>query len=328
MKVLFYITQFEQVKDATKVYLETINKALTGNKQLVIVSKLDKVKDVDYVVTFTVTDFLKLKLRKPNVKIINWFQGVIPEEVKLKTNNKKQYFIFSLLERFALKFSYFNFFVSKEMRNHYWQKYNYKKKNYIVMPCFNATLLPKTIITTKNYQEPTFVYIGSMAKWQCVDRICNVFKLVKEEIQTAELTILTGQQEEAKELCSLYNIKASIRYVSLSELSTELVKYKYGFLLRDDITVNNVATPTKMSTYLASGVIPIYSEVIKDFSAFNDLKFVVRENKKSEEEIAKEIIAFEKKQIDTEQLFEEYKIIFENYYSESKYIKKIKETLR
>lgn len=40
---------------------------------------------------------------------------------------------------------------------------------------------------------------------------------------------------------------------------------KFGFVLRDDIAVNNVATPTKLSSYLSAGVIPIYSSALKDF---------------------------------------------------------------
>jgi hypothetical protein len=39
-----------------------------------------------------------------------------------------------------------------------------------------------------------------------------------------------------------------------------------GFVLRDDIAVNNVACPTKISEYLRHGIIPIvYSENIGDF---------------------------------------------------------------
>ena len=43
-----------------------------------------------------------------------------------------------------------------------------------------------------------------------------------------------------------------IRRVSEGEVDEYIAKCKYGFLIREDNTVNNVATPTKMSTYIFS----------------------------------------------------------------------------
>ena len=328
MKLLFYITQFNQVKDATQFYLEIISEALTGSAKMQMTSKISDLNEADYVMTFTVTDFFRLKLKKPRTKIIHWYQGVIPEEAILKTKNKRQYYAFSLLERFTLKFANFNFFVSEAMKNHYTKKYAFKKTNYFIMPCFNGQLQQKKDFLKKDYINPEFVYIGSMATWQCVDEVLKVFKQVKDKIPQAHLTLLTGQQEQAELKCKKYNIEAKIAYVSLKKIDKELLNYKYGFLLRDDIRVNNVATPTKMSTYMASGVIPIYTDAIDAFSVFHKLNYQVKNKDTTISDIAKKIINFESLTIDNESLFKEYKQVFENYYNKEKYIKNIKEIFK
>ena len=325
MKLLFYITQFNQVKDATKTYLEIISEALTGSPDLRIAKNLKDVKTVDYVVTFTVTDFLKLKVNRPRIKIIHWFQGIIPEEAKLKTGSKKQYFAFNFLERFTLKFASCNFFVSEEMKNHYKKKYGFKKQNYFIMPCFNGVIQQKNKFLEKDYTSPKFVYIGSMATWQCVDQVLQVFKLVQDKLPQASLTLLTGQAEKAKQKCKQYQVSAKIDYVPLEEIDQELLKYKYGFLLREDIAVNRVATPTKMSTYLASGVIPIYTDVIKAFTVFDEVKHQVKiENDTKIIEIAQQIIDFEQKKLSKLEIYQDYHSIFETYYSKDKYISSIR----
>ena len=52
-----------------------------------------------------------------------------------------------------------------------------------------------------------------------------------------------------------------------NRLKKKLEEVTYGFILRHDIEVNRVATPTKISSYLSAGVLPIYSSCLKDFHA-------------------------------------------------------------
>ncbi|MBW2961526.1 hypothetical protein [Mesonia aestuariivivens] len=325
MKVLFYITQFNQVKDATKFYLEVISEALTGSSDLKMVNNLKEVNSVDYVVTFTVTDFFRLKTRKPLVKVIHWFQGILPEEILLKEKNKKKYYAFGLLERFVLKASYVNFFVSDAMRMHFIKKYSYNKNNFIIMPCFNGILKSKKDFINKKKLKDKFVYIGSLAKWQCVDDLLLLFKEIKKNKPNAELTILTGEQEKAKNLCKKYNVNATVDYVSLDKIASKLLEFNYGFLLREDHIVNRVATPTKMSTYLASGVIPIYSDVIEDFKVLNEITYKVKVKPQPQKDnVLREIEKIDE-DIDMENLFREYHKIFDEYYNSSSYIRKIRE---
>ena len=120
-------------------------------------------------------------------------------------------------------------------------------------------------------------------------------------IPEATLTLLTEENKKAKNLIEKYEIQnAQVRYVSLGDLNEELLKYKYGFLLRKDIKVNNVSTPTKMNSYLSSGVIPIYTDAIKDFLKHIDLNnFNIRlKSNNSIEEMANTILSFENNEND------------------------------
>ena len=100
-------------------------------------------------------------------------------------------------------------------------------------------------------------------------------KQEEDRIITAEVSIIKGKfGKKANNLIEEHNIKtAYVKYVDLRDLNNELLKYKYGFLLRRDNLVNNVATPTKMNSYLACGLIPIFTDAITDYKDQINLKF-------------------------------------------------------
>ena len=73
--------------------------------------------------------------------------------------------------------------------------------------------------------------------------------------------------EKAKSIINQYNIKNySVEKVPQSEVDTVLSKCKFGFLIRDNNVINQVATPTKLANYLGNGVIPIFTDTIKAYA--------------------------------------------------------------
>ena len=126
---------------------------------------------------------------------------------------------------------------------------------------------------------------------------------------------------------SLFKLIADEKF---STALLKLLKYKYGFLLRRDNLVNNVATPTKMNSYLACGLIPIFTDAITDYKDQINLKdFSLRiSSDLSIDEIAKKIIDFESSKKDYSDLDIEIKKIFDEYYNDNRYIKEIKAGLK
>ncbi len=316
--------------DATSFYLNIIKDAIVLSKNDVdYVTSLDDIKKGDDVIEITPKAYWDIKKQKRAHQILHWFQGVVPEEVDFyempwikKVLSKIRY---TILERSILKHSDVNFFVSNTMLSHYRKKYGYSGKNYFVMPCFNQPLL-ETAFFDEKYSKPSFVYTGNLAKWQCFEPMVALFLRIKEQLPMATLTIYTQESEKAQEILDKYGVEAQIKYVPYQQLSEEIKQYKYGFILREDNVVNNVATPTKMNSYLASGIIPIYTDVVGAYKEhLNGLQYAIpvqTDNKGIEK-----LFELEKQTIQAVDVLNEYKAVFGSYYNRQKYVEQIADIL-
>ncbi len=325
------------MNEATEYYTNLIIKAF-NTCEVIISEKPFVIENVDIVVTIRVADQNQLKFQNKHKKyfFVNWFQGIGPEEYELLHNytlrSKLGKAYLSYFEKKCLKKTDLCLFVSKEMERFYEQKYDVKFGNRsLIIPCYNKPLDETSFWVEKKYENLSFVYAGALYGWQCIEESVQVFKKVYDYDQTAKLTLLTGQRNEAEELIKKYDLKnVTVGFVKLEKLQDELVKYKYGFLLRKDDPINNVATPTKMNSYLAAGIVPIYTNVVKDFEDninLGDYSLKCRIEEDTLEEIANKIIAFNSKSINVAEIEKVYKQNFDTYYSDDKYIKLIQDKL-
>ncbi|MBR4989175.1 MAG: hypothetical protein IKY85_04610 [Bacteroidaceae bacterium] len=311
------------LNDATKHYVDILISCLKNlGYEVEFVYSVKEISKKDRVLVITLPGFIKAWLHNPFQDISMWFQGVTPEECGMLFTGVKKYwkiFFNTILDFFAVHVAKRVIFVSETMLRHYRKKYCYRGKNYVIMPCFNQPIV-KDAFTKEKYETPSFVYAGSLSKWQCVEETLELFTHIKNELPNATLTLLTGEKEKALELLNKYGIKdAIVKYVPYKELNEELKKHKYGFLIRDDVKVNNVATPTKMNSYMACGIIPVYSNVIGDFKeVFAGMKYKVDVTPSMKETIER-IKEIEQDVIVAEDVYCEYKKLFDTYYSEKHY---------
>ena len=170
------------------------------------------------------------------------------------------------------------------------------------------------------YKNNVFVYAGGTAKWQGLDAIVEAYSKIEKSIKNAKFLFLTNDFKVAQELAEKYEIKNyEIDYVKKEDLPSKLSLCKFGFVLRDDTLINNVSTPTKLSTYLSCGVIPIFSSSILDFKK-------MMENKKykivyNSTHFLDDIKNMEV--VDINEIINEYNDIFSSYYSNDYYVEKI-----
>lgn len=330
-RVALYIHP-NSLNDATSHYIDIIEKAASNLGYIFYITEsVTKIKFNDVILTIVPNNFLKALLMRPFSKTLFWSQGIEPEESWLRENNLFKYYAKNIIEYTALRFSGMQFLVSESMLNHYKDKYGINLSNYQIMPCYNLPQKEEVNINLAKYNNPTFVYAGSLSAWQNIHETLQVYKYIENIIPEATLTLLTEENKKAKNLIEKYEIQnAQVRYVSLLDLNEELLKYKYGFLLRKDIKVNNVSTPTKMNSYLSSGVIPIYTDAIKDFLKHIDLNnFNIRlKSNNSIEEMANTILSFENNENDFSEFNIKIKKIFKSYFNDDKYIDQIKIKLR
>ena len=126
-----------------------------------------------------------------------------------------------------------------------------------------------------------------------------------------------------------YNIREYVvDCVEKEELSKCIMKMKYGFVIREDCTVNHVATPTKFSNYLANGIIPIYSSALKSFSEFDKnqqigIVYDLNDCKNGLNSVLNNM----DKPVVADEMKSKCKNAFDSYYSKDKYIREIADKL-
>lgn len=322
-KFLLFLPE-STVNEATIFYINIIRSALEKLNYEVIQSK-NPIHLFKYSNIFVMSAkwFLVAKAANPKAKVITWFQGLGSEEVMMNGGSKSDKLLWVFAEYCALKSSWLNIYVSKSMRKHFSDKYNMKNESFFIMPCFNKELVKESFDYLKKYNNPTFVYAGSLDEWQCIDQTLELYSKIEMSIPNASLTILTKDIDYAVNLLKNYNISnAHIRFVPLEELNDELKLFKYGFLIRKNHIVNNISTPTKMSSYLANGVIPIYSNVIEDFNEnLSSKNFISLDYADSISSWSEHVINFEKSFDENNNIFKQDVFdLFSDYYSRVKYI--------
>ena len=330
MKIIFYHDK-RSVNDATLYYIKMIEYVANDHGiAMYFTTKLQNVKKGDILLTITGHYFCIAKTCYPFHKTIYWSQGVTPDEYQLMPNASK---IKTLAKKYidyiAINYSDLLFLISNKLLQHYRESYSYRKDNFLIIPCYNMNYIPGLAIKTRErYDSPTFVYAGNFSLWQCIEETLYIYKYIENVIPTASLTLLTKDTLLAEEFILKYELKNVVtKYVQLADLQTELTKYKYGFLIREDNMVNNVATPTKMNSYLASAVVPIYTDAVNSFVENIRLHNynICLNSKDSIVEKATAIINFEKNIKIDPQVLDDFLIsIFNNYYNDEHYKNEIK----
>lgn len=329
-KVYLYCDS-RSLNEATNYYNGLVQRGLAdaiGDYEFMVVNNLGDIKRPDYIYTITPHCFVLAKIRFPFAKTICWFQGIGYEEAKM-TRPRWKWPLFKIEEWYAVNHADFLLFVSEKMVDYYKEYYGYKKGNYTIMPCYN--LQQSVPFNEEQYLQPSFAYAGGLSKWQSVDVLLDVYSLVEKRIPGASLTLYCKTTAELERMIVERGIKNSkVLFVPIENLQEELHKHKYGFILREKNFVNLVATPTKMNSYLASYMIPIFSDGVDDFVKNITLgEFsLCAYTPLLPDRIAEMIIDFENRTHE----YNDYKSIvdrvFESHYNDSTYISEISDKAR
>lgn len=229
-----------------------------------LVVKLIKNSDVTYfhsLHNYKFSFFFKYWL-KNTFRIID-FHGIVPEE-NLFLGNRIRSFVYGLIEKLNIHSFDAYICVSMSMINFYREKYQLKKDKCHLLPMVRNN--DYELITDLNdiYRKdlnipsykPVVIYVGNCQKWQNIDLMMDAIEAINKDVF---LIILSAQQDEFLKIIRKKKITKQILLKSVEH--SELVKYyavaNYGFLLRDDHPVNNVANPTKLVEYLQFGLVPI-----------------------------------------------------------------------
>ena len=209
----------------------------------------------------------KLHIKTP---IILWQQGDGPSESFMHHHSSLRSTLIRASLYVAFRVVKGVVFVSNTMANYYKQKYNYNRP-YIVVPCLSEFSNYK--IDAEKIPN-SFVYIGGLSVWQCVDEMLVIYKKIRTE--NSIFHIITGDTEAAKDkVMSIIGDTKNIEIYSISDRSIipgVLSQFQYGFLIRSEDIVNYVSSPIKFLEYLSCGVnvimtkaVPEYSKIIEEY---------------------------------------------------------------
>lgn len=303
-------------------YLEVVQKALIQNGYTCeFVKSLEGIDREALIVHPMGIDAFKYYW-KGYKNFILWQQGATADESFMRNHSKLRYWILNMIDTFAMKKAKFILFVSEYMRMHY-EKLSgesFSDKSYM-MPCFNEEY-DESVYQFKDYSKKIFTYVGSLDLWQCFEQTATLYKQIEERVSNTFFKVLTFNVDEAKRILKEKGVRNySVSCVPKDQVKQELLDATYGFILREDNMVNRVATPTKFSSYLAAGVIPIFSNCLRDFNqASNGYKYVLSVPQLYD---VQHIIDFVNKDIELAKIKKEFRSLLNGHYSPTTHIDNI-----
>jgi hypothetical protein len=318
---MIWIRKHKSNPGVTDYYLETIGEAYKrkGENVRYFVDWDDySPQSGDMTVISTYYEALKLIFKRK--KFVWWIQGIRPEESYAVHKSWLRKFVLEIIEYIEVRKTIFPIFVSDAMKEHYESKYKIKFKNYYIMPCCNDSFKPTSFREPEKYEKNTFCYAGSLDTWQCVDEALMLYKKLEDVDSSAKLILLVKDKEKAIELLNKYGIKNyEIDFVPVSELPNKLKPVKFGFIIRENLALNRVATPTKLMTYMGNGVIPIVSDCLDGLlENVGKSKFVVKISDSQDE---RPILEFINQTINADEIENDYEKIYREHYDAEIHIK-------
>lgn len=270
----------------------------------------------------SVKDFFILYL-KGYKNVVYWFQGIIPEEDYWRTHSRLRRFSLAWMERLAWKKIPYKICVSKYQVEHYQKKYGkVAEKSYFVMPCFNSEFYEQHFHVPGKYKKNVFCYAGGIQTYQGFDAILKTYKEIEDKYKDTFLRIYTFHQDKAKQLIDTEGIRHySLGCVAQEQVPQVLSECKYGFIIRDNNLVNQVATPTKLCDYLGNGVIPIYTDTIRAYADIAEhFEHLYCYDEGNKEQV---IDAAMHAEIDATELEKEYRQVMDEYFNPQKFQEKL-----
>lgn len=168
--------------------------------------------------------------------------------------------------------------VSMRHRDHIARRYG-RSASVVVIPCctdFTPIESLKTRDSTRNElalgrpDSIVLFYSGSTSKYQLVEKMVAFYETLKEESPDCAFVLLVPGEEDRKLVQNLFKDqnKASVFVKSVSHdlVASFAAASDIAFLLREDVLMNQISSPTKFAEYLISGLPVLITPNVGDYS--------------------------------------------------------------
>jgi len=221
----------------------------------------------------------------PRLKLVYEARGSAITEycynVKQNKGNAKRAWYVRFMENSVLTNSHLIICVSRKQKDFIVNEYRrVRAGNIVVIPGLADSNLfyysEKLMSTMRNdlgiKDKIIFLYSGRLyRKWQLPDILFRTLKCIYDNIPNSFFIMLTPDQDLAKDHFTQQQIPVTsymITYADMVQMNPYLNAADYGILFRENLPINNHASPTKFCEYILSGMKAIISEGVGDFSQF------------------------------------------------------------
>lgn len=218
---------------------------------------------------------LALLVKKINksIRIISDIRSVPYEELKNRNIKRAKYFKDLDEGIFNNKNIYCFNFISNNLKEYYMEKYS--KLQYIksyVIPCFSSFFYEDN--SKIKEKELNILYVGGQQFYQNINKIPTLLSKINNEKKM--LMCLSGDRnEEIENKFAELGINNEFYYnLNSNELDEIYRKSDIGIVIRENIPLNIVASPVKISEYFSKGLYVILVGRVGDF--YND---IIKDNK-------------------------------------------------
>ncbi|PUE08621.1 hypothetical protein B9Z51_06630 [Limnohabitans sp. T6-5] len=319
-----------EVNDATFRYLEVIRGGLqdAGLRDLGLTQDKRILRQADLVVTISCLPAMRALALHPRAIIVHWFQGLEAVERRFLHKGFRgwwRWVLWTLMERVLLRRARLKLFVSQQMRN-FFGDIERSGQFSLIIPCYNVDLGDIAASDPNRYRRIHMVYAGSMYPWQCVRESLQAYKVVRQRRPDASMTIFTREVDYARQMCQDMGLESvRVETVSPAQLLERLKEFSFGFILRDVMVINEVSTPTKFSSYIGAGVIPIMTKATPALASMASMTpFQITVQTPAEANlIAQDVLKISDSSPVPEMIANSYQKIFQTYFDDSLNRKKI-----
>lgn len=214
------------------------------------------IKQADLLYIHSAYNALKACLFPTKAHVVFDAHGIVPEELGQEGQTRAAR-LFAFAEGRVLRRCNTLVCVTRSMLAHFKAKHGDRPdREEIVLPILPR--LGKAADASNALQaarpDDNVIYAGGMQVWQNVDKMLDA----AQTQPGMRYTFLTGDlQRFQRRLADAGIASATCLSVSPEAVKDFYLTHQYGFILRDEVLVNQVACPTKLVEYLYWGVLPI-----------------------------------------------------------------------
>jgi glycosyltransferase involved in cell wall biosynthesis len=207
-------------------------------------------------------DFIKCKMLRKCPPIYYDFRGAVFAESFLRNGSYLRSISLFMLDYIIFHLADFRGTVSNNF-SIWLKKVFFSNKKVLVIPC---CIREVQLVETSLIQGDKFVYVGGASIYQNLELMVELLNGLSHT-KKLTLTVISNDLHKIKSLIddsSLFDIE----YLSLTqnEVLEKLPSFDFGFILRDNLLLNKVSSPIKLLEYASSGVIPILTPYVGDYS--------------------------------------------------------------